>query len=131
MKKRTKVALWILVPLATLFLHVQSVHWFQQRYVPPQGIKNISDLLEWTGRPWWVTRYSSPKVTYYEVRLKVPTGTLMMTLASGPPSYTVDENGQFIGWSPDSGDIHTPDVLKSPDLKKESIDVEEFLRRWK
>jgi hypothetical protein len=112
-------------------LYGQFVHWFQQRYVPPQGIKNISDLLEWTGRPWWVTRYSSPKVTYYEVGLKVPTGTLMMTLASGPPSYTVDENGQFIGWSPDSGDIHTPDVLKSPDLKKESIDVEEFLRRWK
>jgi hypothetical protein len=131
MKKRTKVAMWILVPLSTLFLYDQFVYWYQQRYVPPQSIENVSDLLEWTGRPSWVKRYSSLKATYYEVGLNVSVKSLQMTLASGPPSYTIDENGQFIGWSPDSGDIFTPDVLRSPDLIIESINVDVFLRKWK
>jgi hypothetical protein len=131
MKTVTKVALWVLVPLATLFLYAHFVHRFQRRYIPPSGITTVGELLEWTGRPWWVVRYSSPTATYYEIGKKVPDRALVLTLASGAPSYTVDATGRFIGWSPDSGDVHTPYVLRSRDLTRESIDVDEFIRKTK
>ena len=131
MKRITKIALWILVPLAALFLHAHFVHWFQRRYIPPPDITSVGEVLEWTGRPWWIARYASPTATYYEIGKKVPVRTLGLTLASGAPSYTVDQNGRFIGWSPDSGDVHTPDVLRSHELKRESIDVDEFIRKAK
>ena len=131
MKKITKVATWILVPLAALFLYANFVHWFQRRYAPPPGITTVGDVLEWTGRPWWVARYTSTTATYYEIGKKVPLWTLELTLASGAPSYTVDQNGRFIGWSPDSGDIHTPDALRSRELKRDSIDVDEFIQKAK
>ncbi|MDD5707538.1 MAG: hypothetical protein PHR35_16570 [Kiritimatiellae bacterium] len=131
MKKITRIALWILVPLAALFLYGHFVHWFQGRYVPPPGIRTVGEVLEWTGRPWWVVRYSAPTATYFEIGMKVPVRTLGLTLASGAPSYTVDHAGRFIGWSPDSGDVHTPPVLKSRELKRESIDVDDFIRNAK
>ena len=128
MKKISKVATWFMVPLAALFLYAQFVHWIQRRYAPPPGITTVGEILEWTGRPWWVSRYTSPTVTYYEIGKKVSVWTEALTLASGAPSYTVDQNGRFIGWSRDSGDIHTPDVLKSRELKRDSIDVDEFIQ---
>jgi hypothetical protein len=128
MKKITKVALWALVPLAGLFLYAHFVHGFQRRYAPPPGIREVGEVLDWTGRPWWVARYSSATETYYEIGMHVPVRTLGLTLASGPPSYTVDGTGRFIGWSPDSGDVHTPEVLRSHKLKRESLDVDEFIR---
>jgi hypothetical protein len=131
MKKISKIALWTMLPLVALFLYGGFVHWFQGRYVPPPGITTVAEVLEWTGRPWWVAKYSSPTATYYEIGMKVPVWTLGLTLASGAPSYTVDHTGRFIGWSPDSGDLHTPDVLRSRELKRDSIDVDEFIRKSK
>ena len=131
MKKISKVATWFMVPLAALYLYAQFIHWFQRRYVPPPGITTVGEVLEWTGRPWWVSRYTSPAATYYEIGKKVSVGTLVLTLASSAPSYTVDQNGRLIGWSPDSGDIHTPDALRSRELKRDSIDVDEFIQKAK
>jgi hypothetical protein len=131
MKKHSKLVMWVLVSIVTIFIYAHFVHWFQKRYIPPEDIKNVADVLEWTGRPWWVVRYSSPTATYYELGMKVPALTLLVILSSAAPSYTVDENGRFIGWSPDSGDVHTPDVLRSHDLKRESIDVDKFIQQWK
>jgi hypothetical protein len=131
MKMMRKVAIWIGALLAALVLFAHFVHWFQKRYIPPEGITNVAQVLEWSGRPWWVAKYSSPTATYYEIGKKVPVWTLTLTLASGAPSYTVDDKGKFIGWSPDSGDVHTPDVLRSPDLKRESMDVDDFLEKAK
>ncbi len=44
---------------------------------------------------------------------------------------TVDQGGRFIEWSPDSGDVHTANVLRSRDLKRCSIDVDEFIQKAK
>jgi hypothetical protein len=119
------------VATVTIFIYAHFVHWFQKRYIPPEGIKNVADVLERTGRPWWVVRCSSPTASYYELGMKVSALTLLVTLSSAAPSYTVDENGRLIGSSPDSGDVHTPDVLRSYDLKRESIDVDKFTQQWK
>ena len=131
MKKITRIALWILVPLTALFLYAHFVNWFQKRYIPPPYITTVGEVLEWTGRPLWVARHTSPTATYYEIGKKVPVRTLGLTLASGAPSYTVDHTGRFIGWSPDSGDVHTPDVLRSGELKRDSIDVDDFIQKSK
>ena len=127
----TKITIWIVVPLAGLSLYVHFVHSFQNRFVPPHYITTVSDVLSWTGRPEWVIKYSSATHTYYEIAKKEPVGAMALTLASGPPSYTVDETGRFIGWSSDSGENQSPDVLRSPDLKRERIPVDQFLEQSK
>jgi len=53
------------------------------------------------------------------------------TASSGPPSYTVDAEGKFVGWTRDSGEFQTPGVVWTHDMKKEPMDVERFLERAK
>jgi hypothetical protein len=45
------------------------------------------------------------------------------------PSYTVDQTGRFIGWSPDSGAIAKPDQIHSENMAREKIDVDVFLMK--
>lgn len=130
MTKTAKTILWALLLFAVLLIHVCIVLWYRRSNLPPPGTATVGQVLEWTGRPCWVARYTSPTATYYEIGKRVPAGILMLTLPSGAPSYTVDHNGRFVGWSPDSGDVHTPDVLRSDELKRESMDVDEFIKMW-
>lgn len=131
MKKTKKIAIWILVPIAVMFLLSPIARWFQRRYVPPNNIATVTEVLEWTGRPEWIMKYSSATQTYYEIAKKVPVVVSLITASSGPPSYTVDTKGRFVGWSPDSGEFQTPGVVWTQDMKKEQIDVDRFLEQSK
>lgn len=114
---------------ALLALHVSLRVWLQMRHTPPDSVKEVHSLLEWMGKPWWVNRYSDGTAVYHELGMRVPVWILTVSLASGSPSYTVDGEGKFIGWSPDSGDIHRPEVIHRLRKSRTPVDVEEFLRQ--
>ncbi len=57
MKKLSRAAIWIVGAIAALFLYGGFVHGFQQRYVPPDDTATVTDVLEWTGLPWWTVKY--------------------------------------------------------------------------
>jgi hypothetical protein len=100
---------------------------YQKRYVPPENVTEVAALLSWMGEPWWVNRYSDGSKQYYEIGKKEPVWILMATLSSSSPSYTIDEDGRLIGWSPDSGDIRRPELIRELSDSRLEVPVDEFL----
>jgi hypothetical protein len=119
------------MPIAVISILRPIAHWVERKYVPPQNIVTVADVIKWTGRPEWIMKYSSETQTYYEIARKEHVTVALLRAASGPPSYTVDAKGRFVGWTPDSGEIRTPEIVWTPDMKKEDIDVDQFLEQAK
>lgn len=99
--------------------------------IPPPSVQADVDLLKWMGRPAWVMKHSSTNEIYYEIGRNKSTLLLIVAGSSGPPSYTVDQAGHFIGWSPDSGEVKKPDQIYSNKLIREKVDVDSYIRGLK
>jgi hypothetical protein len=70
---------------------------------PPDDLKTIVDFKEWQQKPnGRQGTFEHSGVTY--TVMYGPAGT---SLPSGPAAYLFDENGAFIDWTPDVGDIRT------------------------
>ena len=117
----------ILIGFALLCIHVVGTMAYQQKYVPPDSVGDVYSLIDWMGEPWWVNRYSDGTSVYYELGRAEPAWVLALTLASSSPSYTVDETGRVVGWSSDSGDVKSPDVIHELSSSRESVPVDEFM----
>ena len=129
MTLRHKVSVWFTVFIVIAGLCAGIARYARQCNVPPPNIATSRDLIKWIGRPMWVMKYSGTNVTFYEIGRQQSVLVLALTFASGPPSYTVDQEGRFIGWSPDSGEICSPIEIRSKNLKRERVDVDAFLVR--
>jgi len=128
MKRSNRIGLCICAGLIFLFTSPKLVKRLRHRDVPPSNIMTDIDIIKWIGQPGWVMRYSSPNEIYYEIGRDTSAILLIITGSSGSPSYTVDQTGRFIGWSPDSGEVAKPDQIHAENLIRERIDVDEFLR---
>lgn len=124
MKDLIKLAL---VGIIFLIIHVGASLIYQRRYIPPESTDDVPSLIEWMGEPQWVNRYSDGSVYYYELGRQESALILSLMLSSGGPSYTVNESGELVGWSPDSGDVKEPDVIRELLSSRESIPVADFL----
>lgn len=118
----------VLTGLAILVIHViGTMVYQQQKYAPPDSVSDVSSLIDWMGEPRWISRYSDGASVYYELGKDESAWVIALTLASSSPSYTVDETGQLVGWSPDSGDVKSPEVLRELSSSRESMPVEVFM----
>ncbi len=116
-----------LVGFLFLIIQIGASLMYQRRYIPPESTDDVPSLIEWMGKPQWVNRYSDGSVYYYELGRQESALILSLMLSSGGPSYTVDERGQLVGWSPDSGDVKEPDMIRELSSSRESIPVDDFL----
>lgn len=128
MKRAYRIALFVGTGLIFVIAYPGVVKRLRHRDVPPSNIETDIDLIKWMGRPAWVMKYSSTNEIYYEIGRNEPLILSIFTASSGPPSYTVDQAGHFIGWSPDSGEIAKPDQIHAGNLLRERIDVDHYLR---
>ena len=129
MKKSRRIAILIGTVLIFMIVYPYFVKLLRRRDVPPAYIMTDVDLIKWMGRPAWIIKYSSTNEFYYEIGKSELLLLSMFTASSGSPSYTVDQTGRFIGWSPDSGAIAKPDQIHSENMAREKIDVDVFLMK--
>ena len=109
-------ALLFLVSLIFIFDHIP--YW---RAKPPSSVTNVRSFFDWMPEPRGALRITVENKRYYQM-----TGPAGRVLASGPSAYTFDEQGQFIGWTPDMGDIHFPEMAFSPKARQEMISLDEM-----
>lgn len=128
MNRTNRIGLCIGVSFILLLASPEFVKRLRHRDIPPSTIETDIDLVKWIGRPGWVMKYSSTNEIYYEIGRDTSVILLIITGSSGSPSYTVDQTGRFIGWSPDSGEIAKPDQIHSKNMIRERVDVDVFLR---
>ena len=128
MKRTHRIALIVGTGLIFMIAYPELVKRLRQRDAPPSYVVTDVDLIKWMGRPEWVMKYSSTNEFYYEIGRDEPLILSLFTASSGPPSYTVDQTGRFIGWSPDSGEIKKPDQIYSNKLIRERVDVDSYIR---
>lgn len=70
---------------------------------PPQGLQTIEQFKIWKqGKIMGQGTYQHSGVTY--TVMLAPAGRY---LASGPSAYLFDEQGRFVDWTSDMGDIYT------------------------
>jgi hypothetical protein len=50
-------------------------------------------------------------------------------MPSGPAAYTFDQQGNFVGWTPDSGEFESPRVVYSRAATEERLTMEELIGR--
>lgn len=131
MRRAYRISLFLCAVLIFLFAAPELRKRLRHRDVPPSNIMTDVDLIKWMGRPVWVMKYSSANEIYYEIGRDTSGILLIITASSGPPSYTVDQTGRFIGWSPDSGEVAKPDQIHAENLIRDRMDVDEFLRTVK
>jgi hypothetical protein len=70
---------------------------------PPKDLKTIQDFELWKGKASMGRRTYENSGTNYTVIL----GPAGRTLPSGPSAYLFDQNGNFVDWTSDLGDLRT------------------------
>ena len=125
MKTAWKVVKYaLIIGGALFFLLLVSVIpdyvYFMPRAKPPRGMTNLQTFFEWKPMPMSAWRITIGNSVYYQL-----TGPAGRSLPSGPAAYAFDANGQFIGWTADSGDFFTPAVIYEPGAKRERVSVTE------
>ncbi len=99
------VSFWVLRGCATVE---------DKRYghvVPPSSIQTFDDFLQWQTEIPYCFEVNLRGITYYHA-----IGPKARSFASGGALYVFDANGNYLGWSRDSGDV----------VRKEAV----FYPRW-
>jgi len=108
-----------LVFLMVAFAIVDNIPYWRAK--PPSNVKDLRSFFAWMPEPIRAFRITVESKRYYQI-----TGPAGRYLASGPSAYTFDEQGGFIGWTPDMGDFYTPKEVFSPKAKEEEISLDEM-----
>jgi hypothetical protein len=87
-----------------------------RKATPPLEVKDVSSFLTWIKKPMGLFRVTAGKNLYFVYQ--GPAGRLP---SSGTAAYAFDAKGQFIGWTPDMGDVKTPGAVFSSEAKWERI----------
>jgi hypothetical protein len=88
---------------------------------PPRAVRTLSDFLAWHPGPGEVFRVTVRGSTYYLLG-----GDEVYPLNSGPSAYTFDANGNYVDWTPDSGDVLHPAITLTGRAPHERTTIEDI-----
>ncbi len=77
--------------------------------VPPSSIQTFNDFLQWQTQIRYCFEVDLRGVVYFHV-----IGPNARSLASGGALYVFDANGNYVGWSQDSGDVMRDEAVFYP-----------------
>jgi hypothetical protein len=125
--------LGLLAATGTVFWTVKGCEFAEHRIrknaEPPSTIQTFQDFLRWQTEIHACSEVQVRGITYFHV-----IGPDACFLPSGGALYVFDAKGNFVGWSPDSGDVMRKEAIFYPKwwLPKEShsrpISLEELKR---
>jgi hypothetical protein len=91
----------VIVGLAAYWIG-SEVHY--ARSILPTGITTARDYFARFGEPLFVQMVSHEGQSYYEFAGRLPSA-LSMATPSSPPAYVFDEQGRYVTWCRDPGDM--------------------------
>lgn len=96
--------------LATVaLLGALAVYWIgsevhHARSISPQGISTVREFVDRFGNPRRIQMVQRNGQAYYEFTGQLPS-SWSAAVPSAPPAYVFDEQGRFVAWCSDPGDI--------------------------
>jgi hypothetical protein len=90
----------ILLPIA--YLVGSEIYYLHS--ISPHGVSTVRDFFDRFGEPRRVRMVQRDAQSYYEFTGRLPSG-LILAAPSAPPAYVFDEQGRFVTWCRDPGDI--------------------------
>ena len=101
--RQRKIFRWtalILLPIA----YVVGSEVCYARSISPHDVSSVRDFFSRFGAPPRVRMIQRDGQCYYEFTGRLPAGFVLAT-PSAPPAYVFDEQGRFVAWCRDPGDI--------------------------
>ena len=77
---------------------------YYARSISPHGVSTAREFFERFGEPRRIRMVQRDGQSYYELTRRLPSGFVLAT-PSAPPVYVFDEQGQFVAWCRDPGEI--------------------------
>lgn len=118
-----RIVQWGLYVCGVLFILVFGIRIYDEIYHghlrPPDDVLNIRDF-----RRWNLTFSNAQVVTFHGSTYYAVTGPHARFMASGPSEYYFDQNGNYIGRNPDTGDIYEPAIFSAKDAERKPFDIQ-------
>jgi hypothetical protein len=119
-EKRLICGLLIFAVFAVTLLALNQIAY--RKATPSPDVKDVSSFLAWIKEPMGLFRVTTGENLYFVYQ--GPAGRLP---SSGTAAYAFDAKGQFIGWTPDMGDVKSPSKVFSGDARWERIPATNLL----